>query len=220
MIASNSNIDIIPLRVRTDVHLMRKAWHIGTGILGLMLYFAKGSNAYSTANTLLGIALVGFAFDFLRLRINGLNNAAIKLMKPFMRECERQNMSGLPFYALGAALSLYLFPQKLAVLSIIFLVFSDPISSFVGIQYGRDKILPNKSLQGSLAGFTVCYVLSLVYGLMYAGASYEVIIFALLGGVIGCLSEMLSYFKMDDNFTIPVFSGFGLTLINLILNIF
>ena len=116
-------------------------------------------------------------------------------------------------------MSLFLFPEKLALLSIFFLVFSDPVSSFFGIKYGKDKILKNKSLQGSVAGFCVCYLISLIYCLVHSQAGISILGFSLLAGVIGSLSELLSVY-IDDNLTIPVASGAGLTLLNLFFNVF
>ena len=94
-----------------------------------------------------------------------------------------------------------------------FLVFADPISSFFGILYGTKKILPNKSLQGSIAGFTTCYIVSYIYVLNFSDNGLDVFGFCLLAGVAGAISELLSVF-IDDNFTIPLFSGLALTFLN------
>ena len=125
----------------------------------------------------------------------------------------------MPFYALGVGMSLFFFEEKIAILSILFLIFSDPISSIMGILFGRDKILPNKSMQGSLAGAMCCYCLTLGYGLTYANADFDLLTFSLLAGLLGSLSEMASVY-LDDNLTIPVLSGAGLTLLNLFLPVF
>jgi len=218
--ASSNSIELTPFRVRSDVHLTRKIWHMGTGFLGLYLYRVLHADPIATGIVFLTVALVGFTIDFIRLRNVFVNRLALNLMRPFMRESEKNSFSGFPFYALGVSLSLFLFPEKLAVLSIAYLVFSDPISSYVGIRFGKDKILPNKSLQGSLAGFATCYFLTLFYGLAYGEASFALLVMAFFGGLIGSLSEVLSHFNIDDNLTIPVISGFGLTLINFFLNIF
>ena len=217
---ANTKANVTTFRMRTDLHLTRKMWHMGTGVLGLSIYYQTGASAFNTAALLLTIALIGFGMDFFRLRSDSFNELFCKIAKPFMRESERNNYSGLPFYAFGVSLSLFLFPEKLAVLSILFLVFADPISSLFGILLGKDKILPNKSLQGCMAGFFTCYLLALVYGLAFTSPKFDLIIFAFVGGVIGMISELLSAFNIDDNLTVPVFSGFGLTLLNLMIPIF
>lgn len=214
-----SGLKNISLQMRSDLHITRKLWHISTGMLGLAAFYHFRLSVDFTANALLAIAFVGLVVDLARLRFEAINQVAIKLMKPFMRESEKHSISGLPFYALGVALALHLFPEKLAILAILFLIFSDPISSFVGILYGRDKILPNKSLQGCLAGFVTCYVLTMAYGIHYGVADFDLIIFALFAGALGSFSEMVSG-RVDDNLTIPVISGLGLTLLNAFVPIF
>ncbi len=208
-----------PLRLRSDLHLMRKAWHITTGLIGLVIYKKSGFSEESLAFGLLAIAIAAFTVEFLRLRNDKMNAILMKVMKPVMRESERNSTSGLPFYALGVSLALFFFPERIAVLASLFLIFADPIASFFGILYGRDKILPNKSLQGTIAAFTVCYILTLIYGLIYVAPTMELLIFAIAAGIIGAISEMCSQF-VDDNLCIPVVSGLGLFLINLVLPLF
>lgn len=211
-IVSSSIHRVLPKR--SDLHLLRKLWHMGTGIACLFVYYQTGEDQNFWAWAVLGIALAGFAFDFFRHRSEKLNEFVISVMGPFMRSSEKNGMSGLPFYALGVSLALHLFQKEIALLATLFLVFSDPISSFFGIIYGKDKIMPNKSLQGAIAGFFTCYLITLFYGLSYGAEGTPLLWFAILGGVVGALSEMLSAFNIDDNLTIPVVSGLGLTVLN------
>ncbi|MEA9356877.1 SEC59/DGK1/VTE5 family protein [Bacteriovorax sp. PP10] len=208
-----------PLRMRSDLHLTRKVWHISTGLIGLVVYKKSGFTPEFTATALLTLAIAAFLFELLRLKNEKVNQLAMVLMKPVMRESERNSVSGLPFYALGVSLALFFFPERIAILAILFLIFADPIASFIGILYGRDKILPNKSLQGTIAAFSVCYIATLVYGMIYVGPSMNLLLFAVAAGIIGCVSEMCSQF-VDDNLCIPVVSGLGLFLVNFIFQIF
>lgn len=209
----------IHLSLRSDLHLTRKLWHISTGLLGLGAFYHFGLTTEFTANALLAVAFLGLSVDLIRLRFEKVNQYAILLMKPFMRESEKNSLSGLPFYALGVALALHLFPEKMAILAILFLIFSDPISSFIGILFGRDNILPNKSLQGCLAGFVTCYILTMAYGLHYGQVTFDLIFFSLFAGALGSFSELVSG-RVDDNLTIPVISGLGLTLLNEFIPLF
>ena len=164
--------------------------------------------------------MAGFAIDFIRNRITYFNNFVIKLMGPLMRRSEREGVSGLPFYALGVALSLYFFKRDIALVSCMFLVFSDPLSSFFGVLYGKDKILPNKSLQGAVAGFFTCYLITLFYAMNTTTLGTHLLVFSIVGGIIGSASELVSAFNIDDNLTIPVLSGLGLTLLNYYVTVF
>lgn len=215
----SNSLENVKFHLRSDLHVMRKLWHMGTGVAGIITYFVSGMSHMLIAQILMGLALVGFLVEFTRMRVKAVNKVVIFFMKPFMREHEKNSMSGFPFYALGVSLALFLFPEKIGVLAVIFLVFSDPISSYFGILYGKDKILPNKSLQGTVAGYLTCYSVTLVYTLFYVEPSVEVLVFAMFGGLIGAISELLSEL-VDDNLTIPVVSGLGLTGLNLFIPLF
>ena len=206
------------LALRSEIHLTRKLWHIGTGLLGLSVHNQMGLDSRQTGMFLLILGVAALAFELLRLKSPSINEVVLKLMKPFMRESERNSLSGFPFYALGAAISLLLFDDKVAILSILFLIFADPISSFIGILYGKDKVIPGKSVQGCVAGFLVCYILTFGYGSYFYRPGVDLLVFSMLAGVIGATSELCSVL-VDDNLTIPVLSGLGLTIINLIIPI-
>lgn len=206
-------------RARNDLHIIRKMWHMGTGLSGLFVYFWLGIEKNNMALALIALAAAAFTVEFSRLHFASVNEKVMILMGPFMRESERNGLSGFPFYALGAGLSLHFYSEKIAILSVLFLVFSDPISSFFGVLLGREKILPNKSLQGSLAGFITCYLVTLFYLNAYGENTIQALAFALFAGLVGSLSELLSIF-VDDNLTIPVCSGFGLMILNQIFGIF
>lgn len=202
------------LHKRSDLHILRKLWHILTGSLGLFLFINSEMSQTFWASIIMGIALAGFAADFIRNRIPAFNSLVIKLMGPLMRRSEREGVSGLPFYALGVSLSLFFYPRDIAIVSSMFLVFSDPLSSFFGVLYGKDKILPNKSLQGAVAGFFTCYLITLFYVMNSSTLGTHILVFSIIAGVIGAASELISAFNIDDNLTIPVLSGLGLTLLN------
>lgn len=208
-----------PLRLRSDLHITRKLWHMATGLIGLVFYYRSGLSVDSVATTLLLFSACSFTVEYFRLRNEKLNQLLMIFMKPVMRESEKNSVSGMPFYALGVSLSLFFFPERIAVLSVLFLIFADPIASFCGILYGRDKILPNKSLQGTIAAFSVCYIVTLVYGLIHTSPNMNLLVFSILAGIIGAVSELCSQF-VDDNLCIPVISGLGLFLINFLITVF
>lgn len=215
----NSSFETV-LHKRSDLHILRKLWHISTGSLGLFLFHQMEASTNGFAFGVLAIAIAGFLADIVRAKYAPLNNFIIKLMGPLMRRSEKEGMSGLPFYALGVSISLFFYQRDIAIISIMFLVFSDPISSFFGVLYGKDKIMPNKSLQGAVAGFFTCYLITLFYVMNTATLGTHILVFAIVAGVIGAASELVSAFNIDDNLTIPVLSGLGMTLLNHFVPVF
>lgn len=208
------------LAKRTDMHLLRKIWHVACGMAAISLYHVSNIELYYFGWIALGFAVVGFLLDFIRLNNEKFNNFALKVLGPIMRKSEVDGFSGLPFYALGAALTIFLYIPEIALLSILFLVIADPIASFIGVNYGKEKILPNKSLQGTVAGFFACYLITLVYISEMQIPSFNLLAFSILAGIVGAISELTSAFNIDDNLTIPVLSGAGLTVLNYIFHIF
>lgn len=211
---------ITRLAKRSDLHILRKLWHIAFGSTCVGLYFALEMELSFWGYFSIAAACLGFTVDLLRLNNKKFNELCIKFMGPLMRKSEEDGFSGLPFYALGVGLSILFFQEDIALLSILFLVFADPIASFVGVNYGKDKLLPNKSLQGTLAAFFVCYFISMIYMHEMSVSTINLIAFSVLAGVVGCLSELASTFNIDDNLTIPVLSGAGLSVVNYFFHIF
>lgn len=208
------------LHKRSDLHILRKLWHISTGSLGLFLFHQMEASTNSFAIGIMAIAIAGFLLDIVRAKYAPLNKLVIRMMGPLMRRSEREGMSGLPFYALGVSISLFFYQRDIAIISIMFLVFSDPLSSFFGVLYGKDKILPNKSLQGAVAGFFTCYLITLFYVMNTSTLGTHILVFSIVAGVIGAASELVSAFNIDDNLTIPVLSGLGMTLLNHFVPVF
>ena len=208
------------LHKRSDLHILRKVWHILTGSFGLFIFISSSLSQRFWAFAVLGIAISGFLIDFVRNKVPLINRMVIRIIGPLMRRSERDGVSGLPFYALGISLSLFFFSRDIAIVSTMFLVISDPLSSFFGVLYGKDKILPNKSLQGAVAGFFTCYLITLFYAMNTTTLGSHLLVFSIVAGVIGAASELVSAFNIDDNLTIPVLSGLGLTLLNYYVTVF
>jgi dolichol kinase len=211
-VKKESLLGLVKLNKRNDLHLVRKLWHMGAGLTGLYAYYASGSTQREMSIYLFILSLLVLIVEVLRLRVPSVNRVAIKVMGPFMRESEVDQYSGFVFYGLGVALSLFLFPERYAILSALFLMFADPISSAVGILYGKKKFLPNKSVEGTLACAVTCYLITLLYMSCFGYTGTKLFLFSFLAGFIAAISEMLSVW-IDDNLTIPVFSGLGLTVL-------
>ncbi len=205
---------------RSDLHLMRRLWHVLCGVACLASYYVMDADIIYWGYFSLFIAGVSFFFDFKRFSSEKLNTSVERVMGPIMRHSEKMSFSGLSFYALGVALSIFLYEKNVAILSILYLVFADPIASIVGYYYGKDRLLPNKTLQGTIAAFVTCLVITLVYFYSQSLLSSNIIIFGFLAAMFGAMSELLSAFNIDDNLTIPVISGAILSALNLWFGVF
>ncbi len=194
------------LHHRSDLHLVRKFFHMTGAVLILVPYLYFGASSVTMAAGLgLMLSLV-MSIEYARSRWEWVNGIAVRILRPVMRDTEVNQLSGIPFYVASCLLAFLLFPQHVAVLAVLYLAVGDPASSFFGVLYGRNQIFPNKSLQGTLGGFAVCAIATFVY-LYWQGIEREkLLIFTLLGGFVGSISELLPL-KLDDNFAIPIVSG-------------
>jgi len=202
----------VPVRLhfRSDLHLLRKAWHMIMGLVIVFIYMAGCSRG--TGVIILGSVL---GFDLLmettRLRTPSLNHKLLKFWGPFLRAHEVNRFSTLPHYVSAAMIAIGIFPKPVAILSLLYLACGDPMASLFGILYGHlgRRFSNGKSWIGTAAGVLVCSLTTLIYLKTLGVPENALLWITLVGGLAGGLAELLPL-DIDDNFTIPVISGFVL----------
>ncbi|MBI3556129.1 MAG: hypothetical protein HY074_07685 [Deltaproteobacteria bacterium] len=201
------------LPVRTDLHLLRKFWHMSMGLLIVSLYMS--GMPQGTALTILGALFVwSVSMETIRLKNSAVNEKCIRFFGSLIRSSEVNKVSGMPYYIASSIVAIAVFPKPVAILSLCYLAFGDPIASLVGILYSKRSVKifnGSKSLHGTAAGFAVCAVATWIYLRSTGMYGLDLIRLTLLGGFAGALAELLPL-DLDDNFTIPVVSGFILWL--------
>lgn len=204
------------LKRRSDLHLERKIWHMGGVFLMFLVYtFAP----YWLSIVLLGVATVfGVALDILRQSNPKLNQSVLQIFGPFMRKSEVNQLAGTTYLLVGVSIVSLLARREVTQLTLLFLAFADPIASYFGIRFGKDKIIGNKSLQGTLAAFVVCALATFIFVQLNPSHFQDLllgrlVLISLIGGLIGCFAELIPLGKLDDNFTLPVLSAIGLTAV-------
>jgi dolichol kinase len=209
---------VFDLRVRSDLHLMRKLWHMLMGLFMVGIYMAGLTRSE-------GVLILGFflamclAGETARLRIPAMNELVIRFWGPLMRSCEVDRYSGTPYYIASSLIAVGIFPKPIAALSIAFLAVGDPIASLFGILYGDRSVRfsNGKSLIGTAAGMIafsgVAFLfLQFMNSTQFMELKFEhLLILSAIGGIAGGGAELLPM-EVDDNFAIPVVSGFMLWL--------
>jgi dolichol kinase len=207
------------LSLRNDVHLARKIWHMGMGLTMVGIY---GSGFSASNSVLILAAFLAFSvfMELVRLRMPALNEKVIRFWGPIMRSCEVDRMSGIPYYLLATLLAIGIFPKPVAILSILYLACGDPMASLAGILYGHKSIRfsNGKSLIGTLAGIVTCFMVGLYYLQSIAFHGATLFLVAGFGAIAGGTAELMP-FETDDNFTIPIVSGFSLWLLFIVLGL-
>jgi dolichol kinase len=178
--------------------------------------------------------IVAFVFmsEVIRKFVPQINQLIAKLFGPVMRAHEMHKFSGIFFYLAGALLSWYLFTKPIAMLSMLYLGFGDPVASAVGIAIPgpRFRASNTKSLLGSVAAMLVCTAISIIF-LTHpfilqcdpltnplAWPHNVLMIVSITGGVAAGLAELAMFGPirehLDDNLLIPVVSSvvlYGIT---------
>jgi dolichol kinase len=195
---------------RNDIHLARKLWHFSGVMAMFWLYW------FCTRETSLKIAFYGTGFlvtlDLLRLRYPSLNRSLTWVFQPVLRESERHRPTGSTFMLIGVSLIVYFFPKPVTLLTLLFFSLADPMAAYIGTRFGKDKLIGSKSLQGTLAAFVVCFVLTLIYCIALNLMMERLVIVAVVCGLIGAVSELVPIANLDDNFIFPVFCAGLLTM--------
>lgn len=209
---------VFDLRVRSDLHLMRKLWHMLMGLFMVGVYMAGLTRSQ-------GVLVLGFflalnlAVETARLRIPAMNEIIVRFWGPLMRSCEVNRYTGTPYYIASSLIAVGIFPKPIAALSIAFLAVGDPIASLFGILYGDKSIRfsNGKSLIGTAAGMFACAGVAFLFLHFMNQTQFmelkleHLLILSGIGGIAGGGAELLPM-EVDDNFAIPVVSGFMLWL--------
>lgn len=204
------NITHSGFKNRSDLHLARKIWHMA-GVFTLFVGWIFLPQWVSL--TLLSLCWLMFVpADVLRQKNSELNRNVMRLFQPIMRKSEVDRLAGTTYLLTGVILIALLFDPRVVAISLLFLAFADPIASYVGIKYGKDKIFGHKSFQGFTAAFFVCAFVCYVF-LSSGGVHTHLLIASLLAGLVGALAELIPLGKLDDNFTMPVLSSVGLSIL-------
>lgn len=209
----------VQLPLRHDLHLARKIWHMIAGFVIVFLYCIGIPQTIGVI--LLSAALVLALFmESKRLRNPSLNSRILKIWGPVMRNHETSRMSTTPHYIASALIAIGIFPRPVAILSILYLACGDPIASLFGILYGHKgpRFKSGKSLIGTTAGIFTCALVTFFYLGTQSLPVFTLLSLTVIGGLAGGLAELLP-FEVDDNFTIPVVSGFTLWLAFIIFGI-
>jgi len=187
-------------------HIGRKFYHLVGGVGLLSLYFVLGRNQALLLYAILFIVVL--ALDSARLKLPSMNKFVYARFGSFIRNNEKQKLTGTAPYILGIGLSLYAFSAAIASAAICFLAFGDVAATTIGERYGKTKI-GAKSLEGTAAFIVAGLFVGLV--LLPATGVHLPPGVIVAGAVIAAAVELIPL--ANDNFTIPIVSGAAMTLL-------
>lgn len=195
------------LSTRNDIQLTRRFFHMVCGFGIATLYWLSFSHTQMIH--LLGtLACVLYVVEQIRINYPETASKFLPLSKFVMRAEEQLKESAMVPYAFAVLLCILTFPKVIALIAVYTLAISDPLSAIFGIKYGKTRIVPHKSLEGSAAFFMSMLIISFVVlgYFLQIGVTFTFFI-SLFISLATSAFEMIP-FKIDDNITIPLFVSF------------
>ena len=149
-----------------------------------------------------------FFIEVFRTQHNKLHKFFKEYLHFMMRQSEKEGeMTGATWVFAGSLITIILIPKPFCIVALFFLAVGDTFAALVGMNYPFLKI-GRKSLSGSIACFVTCCIIGLLFSF---GLNTSTIIF---GALIATLTE-LSSMKINDNLSMPIFSGFSMYFFNI-----
>lgn len=180
----------------------RKTIHIcGIAIPVLYLFLQKDLIILGFVLAFFGI----FVIEWLRFR--GL------VSLPFLRNKEQKKIGAYVFFVIGAFISILIFEKNIAIVAILMLAIGDAVSGMAGAVLNVDNPeLYEKRMKRPLV-MLVMFVTCLIIGWL-ALHSLLVAVFGAIGATIADGVPLRFHsVQIDDNLTIPLFSGMLMSFI-------
>jgi len=190
--------------------IFRKLIHIFSLAIPLIYFFLiRDKNVMSTI--LIIFTLISLIIEYARLNRGGYVRFFFhKYLKSVLRSNElKGHLTGATWMLIGFTISVMIFDFEISVLALLFLSVGDAVAALVGRALPIARIW-DKSILGSLSGFLIC----VFFGLAINNTlSLQIIIF----GAFSAMFIELIPLKINDNFSIPIFSGFVMQTLKEIL---
>ena len=154
--------------------------------------------------------IICFFIEVLRTRYFILHKFFKKYLHFMMRDSEKEGeITGATWVFAGSLFTIILVPKPFCIVALFFLAVGDTFAALVGKSYPLLKI-GRKTLSGSIACFVTCCICGLLFSF---GLDKIVVIF---GAFMATLAE-LSFTQVNDNLSIPIFSGLSMYFLNITL---
>lgn len=197
------------LASRENMQWARKVSHTSLGLLFLYVFVYSGWSKTVLWTLAGGFILWAFVLETARHLNPRVNEWVCRYFRPIMREREKTKINSAMFFIVSMVIVYFVFPIEVTMLTMLFLAVGDPLAGIVGVYWGKRKLSPHVSLEGSLACFTACAALAaLCAGVLFSTtlSLLPLLVFSLISGLIGALTES-SFKKLDDNLVMPLLSA-------------
>jgi dolichol kinase len=201
--------DHAPTATRRDLQLGRRLFHVVNGVSVATAYALFFTHA-QVVHVFGTIACLVYVLDRVRIAYpEVLARRAPWVNRVLVRAEEQVRESAMTPYAIAVLLTILSVPKPAALIAIYTLAIADPAAAVVGITWGRRRLGPERSLEGSLAFFAATLAIALAVLATSADAPASITIaMALVIALLAAACELVPL-RIDDNMTIPLFVGFA-----------
>ena len=186
--------------------IFRKVIHILSSVIPLSyLWLVKDKDTMLLI--LVALSITALVIEFLRSKTSIFSRYFNILFDFMLREKESNGKwTGATWLLLGWTITVLMFDMPIAVSALLFLSIGDSFAALAGKLYPRGRI-GDKTFSGSIVG--------LVFSLIVVTTINQTLLpVVLLFGAIAAMGIELIPSKINDNLTIPIFSGFVMMIIN------
>ncbi len=159
------------------------------------------------------IALFAMWVDYERFQRTGLGLWILRHCDFMLRHHERhgkfslKSMSGSVWLHAAAAMTFFFFPREIAVAASAMLVLCDTAAALIGKKFGKMRFgAKHKSVEGCLAFFVV--------GVVIVAIVPDIDPVAGVAGVFAAMLAEAFFYKIDDNFSVPLTAGVVMVLLS------
>lgn len=189
--------------------LKRKVVHL-LSLIFLIIYIAVAFlfNKKIALLSLTFILIIFLILDYYRI----VKKKKIPLFNIFWRKEEENRLGGNVYFLIGIILSFAFFDYSIALTALLMATFGDMAAALIGIRFGKHylKKHKNKAWEGIIAQFLVDLIICLFI--------INSLIISLGMALVATFVET-KFRHIDDNLSIPIFSGFIGEILNLIIKI-
>lgn len=137
---------------------------------------------------------------------------------PFYRDYEKNTLAGYAWAVFGIFVAVFLFKPTISVVSILILSFADPVQGVLYNIFGPSSFRKVKPLYMLFVMFVVSFSVGGIFSIL---REVDLSLLQILGGSIGATiaDGVKINFRghiIDDNFTIPVYSGIFMSVLGFI----
>lgn len=191
--------------MRLTDELIRKAIHVSFLVVPLAYFY--GVPKYLVRDFLLAGTILSIGVEILRLHEPRVRSFFKQFFGGLTRRHEKRALLGSTYLMIASLVSVELFSVEICTAALGALVLGDTAAALIGKKWGRiHPFGSRKSLEGSIS----LMVVSFLFSLLLVRLPWEI---ALVGAVVAAIFEFLPI-PLDDNFAIPLSSGFAMKLLS------